>query len=66
MRQVPYALRGVLVHDGSAQSGHYWALVRQPDGSWRKCNDVTVADVRRSSLRVWLRVLTFFRYLWTT
>lgn len=44
--QVPYRLHAVLVHEGQAASGHYWAFVYCPRRSaWLKFNDVTVTEV---------------------
>ena len=35
----PYHLRGVVVHEGLAGSGHYTAFVRAPDNFWYNCQD---------------------------
>ncbi|XP_050777738.1 ubiquitin carboxyl-terminal hydrolase 28 isoform X4 [Gopherus flavomarginatus] len=43
LRQVPYCLHAVLVHEGQANAGHYWAYIYdQPRKSWLKCNDISV------------------------
>ncbi|XP_037079258.1 ubiquitin carboxyl-terminal hydrolase 25-like [Pollicipes pollicipes] len=43
LRQVPYRLHSVLVHEGQAVSGHYWAYVFHPQRKiWLKFNDNTV------------------------
>ncbi|XP_023669384.1 ubiquitin carboxyl-terminal hydrolase 28 [Paramormyrops kingsleyae] len=43
--QVPYRLHAVLVHEGQASAGHYWAYVfDQSRKSWLKCNDVLVTE----------------------
>jgi hypothetical protein len=34
-----YSLTSVACHRGEYQSGHYWAYVRQKDGSFAKAND---------------------------
>lgn len=42
-----YELIGVLVHNGTATSGHYYAYIKDvEDGQWFKYNDaqVTLAD----------------------
>ncbi|CAN7983846.1 unnamed protein product, partial [Ixodes hexagonus] len=49
--QVPYRLHAVLVHEGQAASGHYWAFVYCPRRSaWLKFNDVTVTEVSWAEL----------------
>ncbi|XP_077483445.1 ubiquitin carboxyl-terminal hydrolase 25-like isoform X2 [Amblyomma americanum] len=51
LRQVPYRLHAVLVHEGQAASGHYWAFVYCPRRSaWLKFNDVTVTEVTWAEL----------------
>lgn len=36
----------MLVHDGEANGGHYWAFIyNMRDKIWRKFNDITVSDV---------------------
>uniref|UniRef100_A0A452HVH2 Ubiquitin carboxyl-terminal hydrolase n=1 Tax=Gopherus agassizii TaxID=38772 RepID=A0A452HVH2_9SAUR len=43
LRQVPYCLHAVLVHEGQANAGHYWAYIYdQPRKSWLKYNDISV------------------------
>ncbi|XP_041088568.1 ubiquitin carboxyl-terminal hydrolase 25 isoform X3 [Polyodon spathula] len=43
MMQVPYRLHAVLVHEGQASAGHYWAYIHsQPQGRWMKYNDISV------------------------
>eukprot|EP00062_Callorhinchus_milii_P022501 gi/632980349/ref/XP_007906984.1/ PREDICTED: ubiquitin carboxyl-terminal hydrolase 28 [Callorhinchus milii] len=45
LSQVPYRLHAVLVHEGQASAGHYWAYVRShPCGAWLKYNDVSVTE----------------------
>ena len=60
-----YDLTGVVVHAGTATSGHYWTLIRNPQtGRWIECNDTNVIefdakrlqDVRVSALCVCLFV----------
>lgn len=40
-----YKLRGVIIHEGTAESGHYYSLVN-PKGSnqWLEVNDIHVKD----------------------
>ncbi|NXN14373.1 UBP28 hydrolase, partial [Indicator maculatus] len=45
LQQVPYHLHAVLVHQGQANAGHYWAFIYdQPRRSWLKYNDISVTD----------------------
>ncbi|XP_072210937.1 ubiquitin carboxyl-terminal hydrolase 28 isoform X9 [Excalfactoria chinensis] len=45
LQQVPYHLHAVLVHEGQANAGHYWAFVYdQPRKSWLKYNDISVTE----------------------
>uniref|UniRef100_A0A8I5N033 Ubiquitin carboxyl-terminal hydrolase n=1 Tax=Papio anubis TaxID=9555 RepID=A0A8I5N033_PAPAN len=44
-QQVPYRLHAVLVHEGQANAGHYWAYIyNQPRQSWLKYNDISVTE----------------------
>ncbi|XP_068410708.1 ubiquitin carboxyl-terminal hydrolase 28 isoform X1 [Eschrichtius robustus] len=43
--QVPYRLHAVLVHEGQANAGHYWAYIyNQPRQVWLKYNDISVTE----------------------
>ncbi|XP_040471907.1 ubiquitin carboxyl-terminal hydrolase 28 isoform X5 [Falco naumanni] len=45
LQQVPYHLHAVLVHEGQANSGHYWAFIYdQSRKSWLKYNDISVTE----------------------
>ncbi|NWU17090.1 UBP28 hydrolase, partial [Cephalopterus ornatus] len=45
LRQVPYRLHAVLVHEGQANAGHYWAFIyNQPRKRWLKYNDILVTE----------------------
>ncbi|NWW44548.1 UBP28 hydrolase, partial [Pedionomus torquatus] len=45
LQQVPYRLHAVLVHEGQANAGHYWAFIyHQPRKSWLKYNDISVTE----------------------
>ncbi|NWH48892.1 UBP28 hydrolase, partial [Fregata magnificens] len=45
LQQVPYHLHAVLVHEGQANAGHYWAYIyNQPRKSWLKYNDISVTE----------------------
>ncbi|XP_040507998.1 ubiquitin carboxyl-terminal hydrolase 28 isoform X5 [Gallus gallus] len=45
LQQVPYHLHAVLVHEGQANAGHYWAFIYdQPRKSWLKYNDISVTE----------------------
>ncbi|XP_052060028.1 ubiquitin carboxyl-terminal hydrolase 25-like isoform X2 [Mytilus californianus] len=43
MRKCPYHLHAVLVHEGQAASGHYWAYIWSLT-KWLKFNDISVTD----------------------
>ncbi|KAJ8280879.1 hypothetical protein GJAV_G00060370 [Gymnothorax javanicus] len=44
MMQVPYRLHAVLVHEGQANAGHYWAYIYSPrHRCWMRYNDITVS-----------------------
>uniref|UniRef100_A0A3Q3VWZ5 Ubiquitin carboxyl-terminal hydrolase 25 n=1 Tax=Mola mola TaxID=94237 RepID=A0A3Q3VWZ5_MOLML len=41
--EVPYRLHAVLVHEGQANAGHYWAYIYDPhQRCWMKYNDISV------------------------
>ncbi|XP_053312845.1 ubiquitin carboxyl-terminal hydrolase 25 isoform X4 [Spea bombifrons] len=43
MTQVPYRLHAVLVHEGQANAGHYWAYIfDHHEKRWMKYNDISV------------------------
>uniref|UniRef100_A0A8C0LVX4 Ubiquitin carboxyl-terminal hydrolase n=1 Tax=Canis lupus dingo TaxID=286419 RepID=A0A8C0LVX4_CANLU len=43
MIQVPYRLHAVLVHEGQANAGHYWAYIfDHRENRWMKYNDIAV------------------------
>ena len=43
--QFPYHLHAVLVHEGQAASGHYWAYIHDScRDQWLKFNDITVGE----------------------
>ncbi|NXG78566.1 UBP28 hydrolase, partial [Baryphthengus martii] len=45
LQQVPYRLHAVLVHQGQANAGHYWAFIyHQPRKRWLKYNDISVTE----------------------
>lgn len=43
-----YRLKGVVIHSGSADSGHYYSFIENKDGRWFEFNDekVTQFDVK--------------------
>ncbi|XP_068096892.1 ubiquitin carboxyl-terminal hydrolase 28 isoform X2 [Hyperolius riggenbachi] len=46
LRQVPYRLHAVLVHEGQANVGHYWAYIyNHTRKCWLKYNDISVTEV---------------------
>ncbi|XP_048368945.1 ubiquitin carboxyl-terminal hydrolase 28 isoform X1 [Sphaerodactylus townsendi] len=45
LNQVPYHLHAVLVHEGEANAGHYWAYIyNQPQKTWLRYNDISVTE----------------------
>ncbi|PVD27319.1 hypothetical protein C0Q70_12475 [Pomacea canaliculata] len=45
MQKFPYHLHAVLVHEGQAASGHYWAFIYDEERSmWLKFNDITISE----------------------
>uniref|UniRef100_A0A8C4EU13 ubiquitinyl hydrolase 1 n=1 Tax=Dicentrarchus labrax TaxID=13489 RepID=A0A8C4EU13_DICLA len=43
--QVPYRLHAVLVHEGQASAGHYWAYIYDhANQRWMKYNDVSITE----------------------
>ncbi|NXD92947.1 UBP28 hydrolase, partial [Chaetorhynchus papuensis] len=45
LQQVPYRLHAVLVHEGQANAGHYWAFIYdRPRKRWLKYNDIWVTE----------------------
>ncbi|XP_066059747.1 ubiquitin carboxyl-terminal hydrolase 28 isoform X5 [Chamaea fasciata] len=45
LQQVPYRLHAVLVHEGQANAGHYWAFIYDPPRKrWLKYNDILVTE----------------------
>lgn len=52
LQKKPYRLHAVLVHEGQAASGHYWAYVYSPNRNmWLKFNDVAVTEATWSELQ---------------
>ena len=45
-----YKLRGVVVHTGIADSGHYYSLIRDPTGQWLEFNDTIVTPFDPSDI----------------
>ena len=49
---MPYELYAVLVHQGSASFGHYYALIQDlAHGEWFEFNDSTVKPIKASELK---------------
>lgn len=43
--QVPYRLHAVLVHEGQASAGHYWAYIYDhAHQRWMKYNDISISE----------------------
>mmetsp|Transcript_21701 Transcript_21701/g.20808 ORF Transcript_21701/g.20808 Transcript_21701/m.20808 type:complete len:113 (+) Transcript_21701:1482-1820(+) len=46
MNKTPYYLHAIIVHDGNAQSGHYFAFIFDWfQKKWRKYNDIRITEV---------------------
>lgn len=46
MNRHPYTLHAICVHDGNAESGHYYTFIHDHFGKkWRKFNDIRVTEV---------------------
>ena len=46
MQKKVYNLHSICVHDGNANSGHYYSFIYDRFGKkWRKYNDITVTEV---------------------
>eukprot|EP00079_Xenopus_tropicalis_P037691 XP_017951462.1 PREDICTED: ubiquitin carboxyl-terminal hydrolase 28 isoform X2 [Xenopus tropicalis] len=51
LSQVPYRLHAVLVHEGQANAGHYWAYIYSHSRCcWLKYNDVSVTEANWEEL----------------
>ena len=35
---------GVVMHEGTAKAGHYWAFVRTEANAWFRCDDAIVEE----------------------
>lgn len=49
MVQHSYSLHAILVHDGDANSGHYWAYLRLYD-KWYQFNDMNVSEIEQEEV----------------
>ena len=45
-----YALRGTVVHQGNADSGHYYSFINAENGRWVEFNDTLVMEADRSDV----------------
>lgn len=46
-----YQLQGICVHDGNAQSGHYYAFIRDRfNNRWLRFNDYRVSEVTEEEI----------------
>jgi len=54
LNKKPYHLHAICIHDGSAESGHYFTLIKDHhQGIWRKFNDVKVNEVSEEEVFKW-------------
>ncbi|KAM4702987.1 ubiquitin carboxyl-terminal hydrolase 28 [Rhinophrynus dorsalis] len=52
LSQVPYRLHAVLVHEGQANAGHYWAYIYSHSRCcWLKYNDISVVEATWEELQ---------------
>ena len=45
-----YELTGITIHDGVADFGHYYDLIKGPDEKWYKFNDTVVKEFRKDNI----------------
>ena len=45
-----YSLRGVVIHNGMAEAGHYTSLIKCPDGNWLSADDTLLSPFDLSTL----------------
>lgn len=51
MKKRPYHLHSICVHDGNANSGHYYSFIYDRfNKKWRKYNDIRVTDVEEADV----------------
>lgn len=51
LRKIKYSLVSILVHDGYAGSGHYYAFINDiKQGKWRRFNDITVTEEKEETV----------------
>ena len=45
-----YELTGITIHYGVADFGHYYDLIKGPDGKWYKFNDISVSEFKEEDI----------------
>ena len=45
-----YTLKGIVIHSGTLNSGHYYSLIKDDDGEWYEFNDRMVTKIRKSQI----------------
>ena len=45
-----YELTGIIIHYGVADFGHYYDLIKGPDGKWYKFNDISVSEFKEEDI----------------
>ena len=45
-----YELAGITIHYGVADFGHYYDLIKGPDGKWYKFNDISVSEFKEEDI----------------
>jgi ubiquitin carboxyl-terminal hydrolase 34 len=48
-KPAPYLLKGVVIHSGTSEGGHYYSLIKQ-DGRWFKFNDQSVTPFNENDI----------------
>jgi hypothetical protein len=45
-----YELKGIIIHSGHAESGHYYSLIRDESNSWFKFDDSRITAFNSSDI----------------
>ena len=45
-----YELTGITIHYGVADFGHYYDIIKGPDGKWYKFNDISVSEFKEEDI----------------
>lgn len=51
LQKMPYYLHGICIHDGTAESGHYYSYIKDHNQDvWRQYNDHRVSQVEEAQV----------------